>query len=208
MRTLKLFTFLFTLSFIFACNNSPDSKEEPEPDLRCAIPTKDLYMVGEIGSECVLIEMEQNNHSLRAVEDFIIMVIASFTSTIDHNLSYDILFTIPYNGDACPELSPDAIKVGKYKLYRGNYFNEPGLAGFRMYTAIDMLLSWDEFIEQDANAFFEITSVEDVPLTSKYYGMTYQKRISGKLNCKIKSFPIDDPPLDIKDLEFVAEVAY
>ena len=67
--------------------------------------------------------------------------------------------------------------------------------------------TWDEDLEQDPEAYFEVISVEDVPPLPGWSFATYYKKVTGKINCKIKNLNAEEAPIEV-DLRFSTYMVY
>ena len=122
---------------------------------------------------------------------------------------YRIALSIPHSdGQSCPNLSADAIKIGRYSLLKGDTFTEPGEAAFLLNTDSNMYVSYGFALTQDSGAYFEVTSIEDIPKGPSWPKRTYYKRVTGKINCKIQDLALVEDPIEIKDLNFSVFMMY
>ena len=186
-------------------------KQNEEPVAKCGIPTTNSYFVGEIDAACVFIETGGNWVNVPGtVNRFNCgQILKSDFISYTEDSVYSVILTIPHSeGQDCDALSPNAIQIGRYELIKGNSASEPGLAGFSMKTSKSLFASWPEDLDQDAEAYFEVTLVEDIPPVPGWHFATYFKRVSGKVNCKLKDLYSNEPSLEIKNIEFSGVMIY
>ena len=205
MRASHALIYLMLLIFI-AC-----SRDAQEPANKCGIPSTENYVIGEIDAECVLAEEgeEWSNFPGTVSRLNCLQILKSELISYTRNMNYSIIISIPHSeGQDCEALSPNAIQTGRYNLVNGNAITGPGDAGFSVSTSSALYASWFMSQDQDPEAYFEITSVEDISPLPGWNTATYYKRVKGKVNCKLKDPDSSDPPIEIRDLEFSLQLIY
>jgi len=206
---MKSLYFVFCLVILLVLSSCSNDSEIPA--LQCGPPSTDNYIIGQIDSLCAIAETNEDWINLpETVTRFECgRILKSDFINYGENIVYSLLLTIPHiDGNDCNPLSHDAIQVGRYNFLKGNDTSTPGEAGFSVKTGRKIFASWDSDLSQDPEAYIEVTSVVDVDPKPGWSYATYFKRVTGKVNCKIKDQTSIEPPVEVKNLEFSVYMIY
>jgi hypothetical protein len=195
--------FFFTLIVLF---NVCSEKSDPSPN-KCPKSTGETYFSGEIDSECLLVEPGLNNYQalfrfwgLWKTKCFALHGTAF--SDLKYAPIYQFGITIPTSGITCEIKSDDAVSTGEYQFFKD--FNPQNPKEAFVWFIIDNTEYGSHFGDQDADAYFEVTKVEDIPPWSGGLegNPTFFKVVSGRTTCRLFPFEGDAEPIDLKDVEF------
>ena len=203
---------LYLLGILLIFMSCSNESEPEEPVSKCGVPTTENYIVGEVDSECVFVE-QGGDWINKPIEISGYFECGKFLNSnftrYNPGMAYRVMLSIPFSGRNCPELSPDAIKIGRYGFLDHEYSRlEPGLASFAVHTETKTLGSWAPDLDQNSEAYFEVISVEDVPKDPSWPNSTYYKRVTGKVTCLIKNMTQPEEPIEVNDLEFSVYMIY
>jgi len=206
MRIRYIIIILAVLFFYMSC-----SSESESPGSLCGTPASENYLIGVIDTACVIAESGDDwlNFPGTVSRFDCGQILKSDFVSYSEEVTFSIMLSIPHSvGQNCSPLSPDAIAVGKYDLVRGNNFSGPGEAAFSVKTGKNLYISWDPDLDQTSEAYFEITEVENIPAKPEWSYGTFYKIVKGKINLKVKDTDLEDPVLNIKNLEFSGYFVY
>jgi len=185
--------------------------DNEDPSLQCGEPTEDYYIIGQIDTVCIQAEANENwvNYPETVSRFECGRLLKSDFVNYEERINLSVLLSIPHvNGIDCEDLSPNAIQIGKYEFLQGNNISEPGLAGFSISIDRQIYATWASGLEQSPESYFEVTAIEDAPADPTWHSATQFKKVTGKINCQIRSIDSNEAPIEVQNLEFSIYMVY
>jgi len=206
MRQLAFISTIFILLVTLSC-----SKDDESPNLECGNPSEENYIIGQVDTICILAETNEKWFNFpETVSRFECgRLLKSDLVNYDDDVMYSVLLSISHvNGTDCGSLSPDAIQIGKYEFLKNSGATDQGQAGFSLRIDRKLYATWASDLVQGPDSYIEVVAVEDVTPSPTWSYATQYKRVTGKINCRIKEINSNEEPIEVRNLEFSLFMVY